>query len=152
MWEVSQRLIWVVVGRWSNSNEWVSPIMSIFILSVRACGVFAGCVWRFLTSNFLSETCTYKMLKAEGKNAHNTSNKYWYNSEYPYHTNTQYPIPTNTIISFNSAQWSCSSHCPPSMHLSRNFLRKNLNVPSAWNPAPTRSSTRNAIIASVVNA
>lgn len=46
--------------------------MSIFILSVRACGVFAGCVWRFLTSNFLSETCTYKMLKAEGKNAHNT--------------------------------------------------------------------------------
>ena len=54
----------------------------------------------------------------------------------------------HNIIFFSS----CCSHYPPSICLSRNFLRKNLNVPSAWNPAPTRSSTRNAITASVVNA
>ena len=50
------------------------------------------------------------------------------------------------ILSF-----SCLSHYPPSLHPSRNFVMKHSNVPSAWNPAPTRSSTRNAIIASVKN-
>ena len=54
----------------------------------------------------------------------------------------------HNIIFFSS----CCSHYPPSICLSRNFLRKNSNVPSAWNPALTRSSTRNAITASVVNA
>ena len=58
-------------------------------------------------------------------------------------------LPAPSIL-LNQSSWC--SHCPPSLHLLRNFVSKNPNVPSAWNPAPTRSSTQNAITASVANA
>ena len=106
----------------------------------------------YLSRAPLSQLCDRKEKRRDGKRS---TNNQTINHQPNQHkqssgsTATHIILPITSIIIFFS---SCSSHCPPSMQPSRNFLRKNSNVPSAWKPAPTRSSTRNAITASVVNA